>query len=66
MIPRTTPLSALPKRKVALHRCHYPPPLRKSLRTEDGFIDVEWPPEELKAYREDVLKHPQITRFTLV
>lgn len=66
MIGRTLPLSAIPKARGTPHRCRFPAPLRKSLRTEDGWIDVEWPPGEKAKYEEEVLHRPQITRFTLV
>jgi hypothetical protein len=67
MIGRTLPLSAIPKRiSTAPHRCRFPAPLRKSIRTEDGWIDREWRPGEKAAYEEKVLHRPQITRFTLV
>lgn len=64
MIARTTPFSAQPRQVSS--RCRFPAPLRKSVHTDNGWIDVEWPPGERQAYEEKVLGKPQITRFTAV
>lgn len=56
---RTTPTTAYPskypEKKGQKHICRFPPPQRMSIRTADGFIDVEWPEGEYAAYRQDVL-----------
>lgn len=69
MIGRTLPLSAMPKSPKSRntpHRCRFPAPLRRSISTEEGFIDVEWPPGERAKYEEEVLGKPQITRLTVI
>ena len=61
---RLTPLSNISSKKTP-RGCRFDAPARKSIRTEDGWIDVPWSPEELKEYRHTVLDQPRITPSTL-
>ena len=61
---RLTPLSNTPS-KTSPRVCRFDAPARKSIRTEDGWIDVPWPPEEFKEYRHTVLGQPRIDSSTI-
>lgn len=62
---RLTPLSNIPSKKTP-HVCRFGAPARKSLRTEDGWIDVPWGEGEKKEYEQTVLGWHQVSPFSIV
>lgn len=54
LVPLTN-IPPTPRKEGEAHVCRFGPPLRKSVRTEDGWIDREWEPGERSCYAAEVL-----------
>jgi len=55
---RLIPLTAIPKRPLSngeVYRCRFGAPVRKWVRTPDGWIDREWVAGEKARYEAEVL-----------